>query len=140
MIPFRLHQPLLLLLSEPGKDSSGNTVGAGLRPARYRKGDIDFFVADAPVYLTSFGLAQVSGSGNPFQLITLTISKPYCFRRGRRGQDLRLLFRPPQPPVLKAPPLPDPGKTAKIYSNTQGVITQATTLQSTDGLATDHYQ
>jgi hypothetical protein len=34
-------------------------------------------------------------------------------------------------------PIPlDPGKTAKIYANVQGVITQTTTLQSTDGFAT----
>ena len=30
---------------------------------------------------------------------------------------------------------PDPGKTAKIYANAAGIITQAMTLQSTDGLA-----
>ncbi len=39
-------------------------------------------------------------------------------------------------PEIKPPTLPDPGKTAKIYANLQGVISQATTLQSTDGLAT----
>jgi hypothetical protein len=36
---------------------------------------------------------------------------------------------------IKPASLPDPGKTAKIYANPQGIITQATTLQSTDGLA-----
>ena len=118
-----------------GKDSAGNTIGAGLRPSRYREGDIDYFVADTPVSLTSFGLAQVSGSGNPFQLITLTIIS-HIASGGGGGGSTPVVVQNTATPELKAPPLPDPGKTAKIYSNTQGVITQATTLQSTDGLAT----
>ena len=39
-------------------------------------------------------------------------------------------------PEIKPAALPDSGKTAKIYANLQGVISQATTLQSSDGLAT----
>jgi hypothetical protein len=38
-------------------------------------------------------------------------------------------------PETKQTTLPYPGKTAKIYSNAEGTITQATILQSTDGLA-----
>jgi hypothetical protein len=41
-----------------------------------------------------------------------------------------------QSPEIKPPVPPDPGKTAKIYANDGGVVTQETTLQSTDRLAT----
>ena len=38
-------------------------------------------------------------------------------------------------PLTTPPSPPDTGKSARLYSNNQGVITQMTTLQSTDGLA-----
>jgi hypothetical protein len=41
----------------------------------------------------------------------------------------------PAPTITLASP-PDPGNTVKLYSNAQGIITQKTTLRSTDGLAT----
>jgi hypothetical protein len=40
-----------------------------------------------------------------------------------------------QSPEIKPPASPDAGKTAKIYANNNGVVTQETTLQSTDGLS-----
>jgi len=115
-----------------GKDSSGNTVGAGLKPARYRAGGIDYFVADAPGYLTNFGLAQVSGSGNPFQVIAFGAVKVIS-QSGNPGSPA--VVQPTIAAERQQATLPDPGTTARIYANAQGVISQATTLQSTDGLA-----
>jgi hypothetical protein len=125
-----------------GDDPSGNTIGAGLKPTRMREGGIDYFVAKTPYYFTKFGLAQISGSGNPFQLITLTIAH-YIGPGSDSGSDTArgtgitaiAAVQNTQAPEITPASLPDTGKTAKLYSNTQGVITQATTLQSTDGLA-----
>ena len=129
-----------------GKDSSGNTMGAGLKPARYRSGGIDYFVADTPAYITNFGLAQVSGSGNVFQLFTISVanriippeggSTPVSVHGGGGGGSVPIAVQYTQSLEIKPTPvLPDPGKTAKIYANNEGVVSQETTLQSTDGLA-----
>jgi len=128
-----------------GKDSSGNTIGAGLKPTRYRSGGIDYFVADTPDYLTNFGLAQVSGSGNVFQLFTISVasrvipssggSTPVAVHGGGGGGSVPIAVQYTQSPEMKPPAPPDPGKTVKIYANNDGVVTQETTLQSTDGLA-----
>ena len=40
-----------------------------------------------------------------------------------------------QTPDIKPTSLPETGKTARLYANDHGVITQATTLQAADGLA-----
>ena len=128
-----------VLIIGTGKDSSGNTIGAGLKPSRYRSGGIDYFVTDTPVYLTKFGLAQVSGSGNPFQLITLTVASHIGSGgggEGGTGGGTPVVVQNTVSPEIKPTTPPDPGKTAKIYANPQGVITQATILQSADGLAT----
>jgi len=115
-----------------GKDSSGNTIGAGLKPARYRVGGIDYFVADTPGYLTNFGLAQVSGSGNPFQVIAFVAVKVIS-QSGNPGSPA--VVQPTIAAEIQQATLPDPGTTTRIYANSQGVISQAMTLQSTDGLA-----
>jgi hypothetical protein len=89
-----------------------------------------------PGYLTNFGLAQVSGSGNPIQLITLTVASHIGSGEGVGGGSSQpVAVQNTAAPEIKPPIPPDPGITAKIYSNLQGVISQATTLQSTDGLA-----
>ena len=125
-----------------GYDSVGNTVGIGLQPTRNRVGDMDFFTAEAPLYLTKFGLAQMSGSGNPIQLITLTLAEIIGPPIDLPSSDsteisvpVSVVIQNTTSPAIKTPVTPDTGKTAKLYSNIQGVITQATTLQSADGLA-----
>jgi beta propeller repeat protein len=128
-----------------GTDSAGNTVGIGLRPTRNRAGNMDYFTAEVPPYITKFGLAQTSGSGNIVQLITLTIA-PHIGPGGGSGSDsgsdtgtgsgtVPAAIKDTRAPEIKPTLVPDTGKTAKLYSNTKGVITQATTLQSADGLA-----
>ena len=52
----------------------------------------------------------------------------------------RVLHRSSSPPLPRrqpaaTPPPPDPGTSAKIYTNGNSVVTQATRLQSTDGRA-----
>ena len=91
-------------------------------------------------------MAKLSGTGNPFQLITLTlashINPPYDNTRlnddnsapstgpgTSKAADLAIVREVNSPPKL-APP--DPGKSEKVYTNANGVITQATLLQSTD--------
>ena len=124
-----------------GIDSSGNYFGIVL-PATYRFHDqatnLDYFTSDIPAkysFLSRFSLSKLSGSGNPFQLITLTLAS-HIGSGGGGGSGTPVVVQNTVSPEIKLPTPPDPGKTARIYSNILGVITQATTLQSTDGLAT----
>ena len=116
----------------------GNTAGIGLQPTRHRAGDVDFFTAETPLYLTKFGLTQMSGSGNPFQLVTLTIVSIISPETDPGGSG-DTIYTPgdvkvTQAPDIKPTALPETGKTVRLYSNDQGIITQATTLQAADGL------
>ena len=97
--------------------------------------NLDYFEADSPRGLSTFGLSLLSGSGNPFQLITLTVASHLGSGGGGGGGSTPVVVQNNVSSEIKPPTPPDPGKTAPIYSNLQGVITQATTLQSTDGLA-----
>jgi len=125
-----------------GHNSSGNYYGIVL-PATYQFHDpatnLDYFTSDIPArysFLSKFSLAKLSGSGNPFQLITLTVASHIGLGEGGGGGgSAPVAVQNTVAPEIKPPTLPDPGKTAKIYANLQGVISQATTLQSTDGLA-----
>jgi hypothetical protein len=93
-----------------------------------------------------------SNSNNLFQLISLTVSNPGGNppedNPPDSGTDTGITTgpgagtAPASVPVAAAavaqgpPSPPDPGKTATVYTNPYGVITQATTLQSNDRLAT----
>jgi hypothetical protein len=123
-----------------GYDTGGNKRGAILT-RRYvtTHNGLDYYEADIPEsvkYLSTFALVKLSGSGNPFQLITLTVASHIGAGGGGGGSGTPVVVQNTVSLEIKPPTPPDPGKTAKIYSNLQGVITQATTLQSTDGLAT----
>ena len=105
-----------------GYDSAGNTVGIGLQPTRHRAGDGDFFTAEAPLYLTKFGLTQMSGSGNPFQLVTLTIVSIISPESDTGGSG-DIIYTPgdvkvTQAPEIKPTSLSETGKTARLYTNT----------------------
>ena len=114
--------------------------------------NLDYFEADSPHGLSTFGLAQLTGSGNPLQLITLTVashisppenpapansgvSSPDSSSPSGAGAQSGKSQAPQSPPAVPAS-LADPGKTEKVYTNPQGMITQETTLKSTDNLAT----
>lgn len=141
-----------------GYNSQGDFIGTVL-PVTFAGNDtmnhIEYFYADVPSqysYLNKFALAKLSGSGNPFQLITLSVANyvsPQSGAQDNTGSDDSSAYggagagtgkavapatvQNVNPPKALAPA--DPGKTEKIYSNANGVISQATVLQSTDQLA-----
>ena len=124
-----------------GYDTGGNKQGAILSK-RYitTHNGLDYYEAEVPEsarYLSKFALVKLSGSGNPFQLITLTVASHIDLGDGGGGGgSAPVAVQNTVAPEIKPAALPDSGKTAKIYANLQGVISQATILQSSDGLAT----
>ncbi len=119
-------------------DTAGNKMG-GILSKRYittREG-MDYYEAEIPESagdLSAFALVKLSGSGNPIQMISFLLAQvinPQYSGGGSKPDIVQTTIKPEIIPAVT----PDPGKTAKIYSNAQGVITQATTLTSNDGLA-----
>ncbi len=131
-----------------GYDAEGNLNGI-VFPTQYMFNDtsrhLEYFESDIPAqygYFNKFALVRLSGSGNPFQLITLTLSEIISHSVNLPSSDsteisapVSVVIQNTTSPAIKTPVPPDTGRTAKIYVNAQGVVTQATTLQSTDGLA-----
>ncbi len=143
-----------------GYDGRGNKTGTVIN-ATYVRNDtvshIEYFLADIPpgyAYMNKFALAKLGGSGNPFQLITLTIASyispptpeaPYtpvssAMDNGpgsgsAKGAPAPAAVNPANPELNAQPEAPDPGKTASLYTNANGVITQETDLKSNDNLA-----
>jgi PKD repeat protein len=134
-----------------GTNNQGNTVGSVI-PADYlfNDGTLDYFEADVPEYYTTFGLSPLSGSGNPLQLITLSVtshvnppaqsSNPPSeadsdsqAAGGAGAGKTAIVTAAPTPAPAQA--LPDPGKSAKVYTNANGVVTQVIRLLSTDSRA-----
>jgi len=137
-----------------GINSQGDTIG-GVRPARFLfdDGTLDYFEAEVPGYFTTFGITPLSGSGNPFQLVTLSIashispstdegsSQPGANSgtagggRGKAGTGTAPVVTAAATGTPVPVPTEDPGTTARIYTNGAGEVTQATRLASTDGRA-----
>lgn len=135
-----------------GTNSQGDTAGMVI-PAAYLfdDGTLDYFEAEVPEYFTAFGITPLSGSGNPLQLITLSVTshvnppEPYhpsaesdsgLPAGGAAAAQVPApvpTATPTPPPVTTAPAYP--GSSAKVYTNGQGVVTQATRLLSSDGRA-----
>jgi beta propeller repeat protein len=126
---------------------TGDRVGAILQTDHTTVGGAEYFSGAAPNSLTKFILAKVSGSGNPFQLITLSVSTraapvysnpstetsdnpgaPSSIAQGAAAQSIL-------PQAFPPPALPE-AKTADLYINYLGVVTQTTVLESADKLAT----
>jgi len=113
--------------------------------------NLDYFVADSPRGLSKFGLSQLAGSGNPLQLITLSVTshvgppEPYIpvsesdagMPAGSVSPSITSTPVPtPSPTVTQETKVTaDPGTSAKVYTNAQGIVTQATRLRSSDGHA-----
>lgn len=140
-----------------GYNAEGDLVGSVI-PAQFTGNDtvhqLEYFVADIPAsytFFTTYALAQLSGNGNPLQLITLTVTQhagpaeekeqPAADNRDTEGpavdtKGAGAITTPlPAPSPLPAP-TPDPGVSAKIYTNGDGIVTQLTILRSNDRLAT----
>ena len=104
--------------------------------------NLDYFEADSPKGLSTFGLSFLEGSGNLFQMVTLTVSSVIAGSsnqglNGESGPGAAAVQATAVPQAVASPVVtPDTGKTAKLYFNTNNVITQATTLQSNDHYAT----
>lgn len=103
--------------------------------------NLDYFKADSPKGLSTFGLSFLEGSGNLFQLVTLTVSGQIVGSGGSGAQSVAVPVTASQTAVIPQPAVspgatPDPGTTAKLYTNANSVITQATSLVSGDRYAT----
>jgi beta propeller repeat protein len=132
-------------------DDAGNKFGAILTKHYVTTvNGVDYYEADIPESagnISTFALAKLSGSGNVFQLFTISVgsrvipstggSTPVAVHGGggSGGGSIPIAVQNTQSPEIRPPAPPDAGKTAKIYANNDGVVTQETTLQSTDGLA-----
>jgi beta propeller repeat protein len=118
-------------------DDADNKFGAILTKRYVATGNgMDYYEADVPESagdISTFALVKLSGSGNVFQLFTISVASRVLPSGG--GGSVPIAVQNTQSPEIKPPASPDPGKTAKIYTNNDGVVTQETTLQSTDGLA-----
>jgi len=132
-----------------GSLPDGTTVGFGINPVRHRIGGMDYFEGESPGYLSTFALVQLYGAGNPFQLITLSVSTraaPVYSNPGTESSDnpdkpssvAQGAAAPGQPNLPQAfppPPVPEPA-SVNLYINYLGVVTQTTLLESIDQLAT----
>jgi hypothetical protein len=108
--------------------------------------NLNYYEADSPLGLSTFGLSSFTGNNNPFQLIIFAIENivnpvnpdndQINSPGGGGGNSAKSIPVIPVQTQGATPDHRDPGRTAKIYANANGVITQATSLQSTDGLAT----
>jgi PKD repeat protein len=108
--------------------------------------NLDYYEADSPSGMSTFGLSSFTGNNNPFQLVTFAIAA-YIEPQNPpapvvNADNQGVTPTPTATPVPTATPtqnatMPSPDQTgsvsAKIYTNADGVITQATTLLSTDG-------
>jgi hypothetical protein len=101
--------------------------------------NLDYFEADSPFGGSTFGISSLTGSNNPFQIVAFVaaavISPPSNPGPADVGGTGGGTSGAGQTTVASGATPPDQSKTVKIYSNDKGTITQATTLQSTDGIA-----
>ncbi len=107
--------------------------------------NLKYYEADSPRGLSTFGLYSITDPNNPFQLVALAIANvvsnpPSNSADPKSGPEKTTVPVSVQNPIeakAQAAPAPaDPGQTATVYANANGVVTQATSLHSTDGLAT----
>jgi hypothetical protein len=99
--------------------------------------NLDYFEAN-PNGFSTIGISSLSGSNNPFQMISFVAAQAINSATGGGiggSSNKPGVVQPTSAPEIKTSLAPDPGKTAKIYSNPDGVISQQTILTSTDGFA-----
>lgn len=115
--------------------------------------NLDYHEATSANGMSTFGLSSFTGNNNPFQLVTFAISSyiaPEIPENPVRGEQAdadsrRTAIPTPSPtktavpattPVRNVTTLPSDTVTARIYTNSEGVVTQETTLASKDGYLT----
>jgi PKD repeat protein len=131
-----------------GNNSQGDTIGSILK-AKYlfSRGSLDYFEAEVPDYFTTFGISPLSGSGNIYQLITLSVAthlsppedtnpSPDSDSESTGGGSAGRDTVPAKAAVAASTPAPeatgDPGQSAKLSTDARGMVTQVTRLLSTD--------
>ena len=119
-------------------------------PTHYRSQDpvdnLDYYEADSPLGMSTYGLSAFTGNNNPFQLITFAISSyigpqnPPVPANNPDDRQVTPSVTATQRPMVTATPnatMPPPrlpeGITVKLHSTADGVVTQATTVTSADG-------
>jgi PKD repeat protein len=107
--------------------------------------NLKYYEADSPLGLSTFGISSFNGPNNPFTIIALVAAEaaipevPGEYSYGAMIEKVEPTPTPEvtptvAPPEIKPSDVLDAGQTTKIYSNQQGIISQATALRSTDGL------
>jgi FOG: PKD repeat len=96
------------------------------------------FRAISPQGLSTFGISVFTGVNNPFQMISFALQEAAASLSESGGDSegvLTPMTVPTSAPIPDevTPVTPDPGVTAKISTNRQGVLEQSLTLWSTDG-------
>jgi len=106
-------------------------------------GNLDYYEADSPGGMSTFGLSAFTGNNNPFQLVTFVLASVISEPQVNNNPNQDMANKGAVPVTVATtitpeitPDVSDPGNSAKLYANSQGTITQATILRSTDGLAT----
>jgi PKD repeat protein len=133
----------------------GNT--GQILPTQYLSTDpvnnLDYYEADSPLGMSTFGLSAFTGNNNPFQLITLAVAAYIAPENpaappnmaAAESETAHNVTAAPSPAATvsttqtTAAPLPTLASqtvTAKIYTNQDGLVTQETTVASKDGYMT----
>jgi PKD repeat protein len=98
--------------------------------------NLDVYEADSPSGMSVYGLSSLTGNNNPFQMISFVAAQAInSATGGGAGASKAVVAETTSAPVIKSTLAPDAGKTAKIYANADGVISQQTILASNDGFA-----
>jgi len=110
---------------------------------------LDYYEADSTRGLSTFGLYSLTGPNNPFQLVALAIANAPSNQPSSdsgsgtgntqgAGTGTGQSTAPAEPGVQGAPASPAASEpvTAELSVTDQGVVTEATELQSADGIAT----
>jgi hypothetical protein len=133
-----------------GYIAGGDYVGMVLPvKSHISTGGVDYFEADTPDEIRTFALAQLSGTGNVFQMVYLGFTEHFSggnppggnsdSDEGPGGAGKGPGQGPASPqnqPQAPGPQVPSTVKSADLFTNDLGVVTQTMTLQSTDQLAT----
>jgi hypothetical protein len=92
--------------------------------------NLDYFEADSPHGLSTYGLSAISGNGTPYQVVQLEDGEGNELVENNSSTAIAGKRVTPVPSVLN-----DPGQTANLTHDKNGAITKAITLLSTDCLA-----
>ncbi|MDD1676398.1 MAG: PKD domain-containing protein, partial [Methanomicrobiales archaeon] len=111
--------------------------------------NLDYFVADSPSGMSTFGISSFTGNNNPFQMIALAaqeaVSQPSSstgagssMGSGSSSGDASVFATPTVVTTIPVPDSPmgaaDFAMITRVFTNPDGIISQGSSLKSTDGL------